>query len=910
MRKIAIQIDGKVIHSKPDANLLQVARQNKIEIPGLCFHPRISPTGACRLCVIKIHGQKGLTMACTVCVSAGMKVTAFDEELEANRRQTLEYLLAEHNEEYDGTYWDEFRPLIKRYRLDVSQVHKSIPLQETFAHRIDDSSPILRYDSSKCIKCFRCIKACSEIQGKDVLSMGERGIYSHIIAGFDQWDTSECDGCGECIQLCPTGAIVEKPHRGSFQINDLDRTVKTSCPYCGVGCQLDLMVKNNTIVRVSGVEDISPNYGRLCVKGRFGLDFVASPERLTHPLIKKDGIFEKAGWDEALDLIARRFGEIKTTYGPSALAGYSSAKCTNEDNYLFQKFIRIVFQTNNVDYCTRLCHASTVTGMIKAIGDGAGSNSIEDFETCDVLFIIGNNIIETHPVTATFVKRGKSKGNKIIVCDPKWTPMVKYADIWLQPKLGTDVALLNGMIHIIIQKSLIDETFIKTRIKNGIEAFKALKEQTLKYTPEMVENITGVPKELLEAAAGMYATSGTAIIATGMGMSQQVTGTHNVFVLINMMLITGQVGKEGAGIDPPRGQNNVQGATDVGASPFFYPGYIPVTDAANRKKAARVWNIPFKDLDDRPGLTTVEIMKSAYRGEIKGIYVLGENPMITDPNLNHTEEAFKRMDFVVVQDIFFTETAEMADVVLPATSFAEKDGTAVNSDRRVQRVRKAVEPPGEAKNDWTVICEIAKRMGHPFPEYKTSEAVFEEIRKITPIMAGITYDRIKHQGLQWPCPEESHPGTDTLFKDRFNTPDGKALLNPVDYVPQGERPTEEYPFILNSGRILYHYHSATMSRRNASLTAYANKSYLLMHPYDAKKNRLTDGDMVRVKSRAGKIKTWLKLSDEVLPGELFMPWHYSESQVNRLTRDELDPFSKIPPFKLTACQVEKIDQES
>lgn len=907
MGKISIKIDGNAIKTNTGANLLQVARENEIDIPGLCYHPRISPTGACRLCAVKIKGQKGLVMACTITVEDKMSVTAFDEELEANRRQTLEYLVAEHDTSFDDTYLDEFRTLTQRYKIDPDQVRQTIPFPEDLFAKGDNSSPVLSYDASKCIKCFRCIKACSEIQGKDVLSMSERGIHSHIIAGLDQWKSSECDGCGECIQMCPTGAIVEKPHRDSFTMAQLDRTVKTTCPYCGVGCQLELWINNNTIVRSNGVEDISPNYGRLCVKGRFGYDFVASPDRLTHPLIKKKGKFEKATWDEALGLVAKNFNKIKSEYGPSALAGYSSAKCTNEDNYLFQKFIRTVFQTNNIDYCTRLCHASTVTAMIKAIGDGAGSNSIEDFETCDTLFIIGNNIIETHPVTATFVKRGKTRGNQIIVCDPKWTPVVKYADIWLQPKLGTDVALLNGLIHIIIKESLVNETFIKNRVKDGLKALQLLKEQTLTYTPEFVQKITGVPKALLVDAAKMYASAGAAMIATGMGMSQQVTGTNNVFALINMMLITGQVGRERAGIDPPRGQNNVQGATDVGASPVFYPGYIPVADADNRQKVAGIWNVPFEDLDDQPGLTTVEIMKAGYNGKIKGIYVLGENPMITDPNLNHTEKAFKKMDFVVVQDIFFTETAAIADVVLPATSFAEKEGTFVNSDRRVLRVRKAVEPPGEAWNDWTVICEIAKRMGKPFPDYKNSEAVFEEIRKVTPIFGGITYSRIDHEGIQWPCPDESHPGTGTLFKDKFNTADGKAIINPVDYVPQGEKPSEAYPFILNSGRILYHYHSATMSKRNESLTAYANRSYLLIHPDDAKKNQLFNEDKVQVTSRGGTLQTWIEISNEVLPGELFMPWHYTESQVNRLTRDELDPFSKIAPFKLTACSVKKVD---
>jgi formate dehydrogenase alpha subunit len=906
MKKIMIQIDQQSIQAKAGELLIKVARENGLAIPGLCYHPRISPTGACRLCCVKIEGKKGLQMACTIQIEDGMQVTAFDKELESNRKQTLEYLLAEHNPENDGTYHDDFRELIQKYQIDVEKVQQETPLFETLAFKTDTSSPVLSYDASKCIKCFRCIKGCSEIQGKEVLSMSDRGITSHIIAGLDQWDESECDGCGECVQLCPTGALVEKQHRNEFTVDNLDCKVQSTCPYCGVGCQLELWVKDNKIVRVNGVEQVSPNYGRLCVKGRFGYDFVASPDRLTHPLIRKNGVFEKASWDEALDLITKKFSNIKAKYGSSALAGYSSAKCTNEDNYLFQKFIRTVFKTNNIDYCTRLCHASTVTAMIKAIGDGAGSNSIEDFEKCDLLFITGNNIIETHPVTATFVKRGKEKGHKIIVCDPKWTPMVKYADIWLQPKLGTDVALLNGLLHIIIKNNLIAQDFIDHRIRDGFEAFEILKKQTASYPPERVFEITGVPIQKLEAAAIMYATAKNAMIATGMGMSQQVTGTHNVFALINMMLITGQIGREAAGIDPPRGQNNVQGATDVGASPVFYPGYIPVKDIENRRKVAKVWGVDFESLPDQPGLTTVEIMKSAYHRDIKGLYILGENPMITDPNLNHAEEAFRRMEFVVVQDIFFTETAAMADVVLPATSFAEKDGTSVNSDRRVLRVRKTVDPPGEARNDWSIIVDIAKRMGNPFPEYQDSEAVFEEIRKVTPIFAGITYDRIEQQGLQWPCPDESHPGTGTLFTEKFNTSDGLSVLHPVEYVPQDESSSDEYPFILNSGRILYHYHSATMSKRNNSLNAFANRSYLLMQPIDAQKKQLQDGDMVMVSSKGGSITTRLQISNEVLPGELFMPWHYSESQVNRLTRDDLDPFSKIAPFKLTACNVVKI----
>ncbi len=905
-KEITISIDGRSIKTVKGENLLQVARLNGIMIPGLCFHPKISPTGACRLCLCKIEGMKGLIASCAVKVTEGMMVTAFDEELEESRRIMLDYLLSEHNEEYSPCYEDEFRDLKIKYGLEDPSLRRFTPVWKELDYPVDDSSPVLTYDASKCIKCFRCIKACDEVQGKNVLSFTNRGMTSYIVAGLENWKDSECDGCGECIQLCPTGAIVEKPHRDKVDLSKVEKNVVTTCPYCGVGCQIELLVSNGRIVRSNGVEGVPPNDGRLCVKGRFGYDFVHSSERLTTPLVKKNGKFEKVSWDEALDLVAEKFKEIIAKYGNSALAGYSSAKCTNEENYLFQKFVRVVFGNNNVDYCTRLCHASTVVAMLRSIGDGAGSNSIEDYVKAGCIMVTGNNMIETHPVTATFVKEGKRRGARLVVIDPKWTPLVKYADIWLQPRLGTDVALLNGMIHVVIREGLTDTGFIEKRIEGGIDIFEKLKELTSGYTPELTEKITSVPAKKIEKAAIAFAKSRRSLVATGMGLSQQVTGTNNVFALINLLLITGHLGKEGSGINPPRGQNNVQGASDVGTSPLTYPGYIPVGNEENRRRVAGIWGVPFESLSAEAGLTTVEIMQAAYKGEIKGMYIMGENPMLTDPNLNHTEEAIKKLDFLVVQDIFHTETTRYADVILPAASFAEKNGTFVNSDRRVLRVRKAVDMPGEAWQDWKIILDIARRMGKNIGRYSDESEIFDEIAKVTPMMSGISYKRIEKKGIQWPCPDRDHPGTPTLFLEKFNTPSGKARLNLVEYAVQEERADSEYPFILNTGRILYQYHSATMSRRNKVLTDFANESYLLMHPSDASKTGFGDGQKVRVSSRRGELETVLRISSEVAAGELFMPFHYSESPVNRLTRDELDPHSRIAPFKLSACKVEKI----
>jgi formate dehydrogenase alpha subunit len=731
------------------------------------------------------------------------------------------------------------------------------------------------------------------------LTFKNRAADTVVTTAFDvPLNESSCVLCGQCISTCPTGALYERSAIGEGQAKDLIKT-RTTCVYCGVGCQIDLNVnpKKNLIVRVTSEVGCIPNDGNLCVKGRFGMDFVGHPDRLTTPLIRRNGRFEKATWDEAIGLIAEMLKKIKAESGPESIAGLSSAKCTNEDNYVFQKFIRAGIGTNNVDHCARLCHSSTVAGLARAFGSGAMTNSIDEFKNAGCILVIGSNTPEAHPVIALGIREAVVKnGAELIVADPREIELVRYAKFHLQQRPGSDVALINAMMNVILEENLRDKDFITKRT----EGFEEMAEAIGEMTPEKAEKITTVPAESIRQAARTYAKADSSSIVFSMGITQHTTGTENVLSLANLAMLTGNVGRESAGVNPLRGQNNVQGACDLGALPNVYPGYQSVEDAEIRAKFEKAWDTR---LSDKTGLTIVEMFHAIEDGKVRALYMMGENPALSDPNLNRTRKALERVEFLVSQDIFLSESGQYADVVLPAFSFAEKDGTFTNTERRIQRVRKAVNPPGQSRDDWRIICDVATAIDFPM-QYENASQIMDEIASVSPIYGGIAYDRIEPVGLQWPCLDRDHPGTKYLHKGEFKR--GKGKFHPVLFREPDELPNKKFPMILSTGRQLYQFHTGTLSRRSSAIDQKSPTGYVEIHFEDAEKYGIQDGGSVEVATIRGKVTTKASVGTQVARGWLFMPFHFAEGPANMLTNDALDPIAKIPEFKVCAAKIKAL----
>jgi formate dehydrogenase alpha subunit len=889
-------INGTEYGFSPGETILQVAQRNGIDIPTICHLGGCTPTGACRMCVVEVTGARNLLPSCATPAAPNMVVDTESERVVRSRRINIELVLASGNHncltcEANGNC--RLQDLAYRYKVEKVRFPQSAARYPT-----QTENAFIVMDFSRCILCGRCVQACNEVQVNRAISYGYRGAATKIVAKGDlPLERSDCVFCGECVQACPVGALIEKESRFMARQWEEEK-VRTTCAYCGVGCQIYLHIKDNRIVRVTGVEGAAPNFASLCVKGRFGYDFVSDSKRLSTPLIRENGRFREASWDEALSVVAEKLSEIRQKYGPDSIGVFSSAKTTNEDNYVAQKFARAVIGTNNIDHCARLCHASTVAGLAASFGSGAMTNPISDIGESEVILVTGSNTTEAHPVISSGIKRAVESGqSKLIVIDPRRIPLTGFATLWLRQNLGTDVAWINGMMHVIIREGLHDGSYIESRT----EGFEELKTVVQRYTPEYVEEITGIPADELIRAARMYAQAASASIFFAMGITQHSTGTDNVKSLANLAMLCGNVGIPGGGVNPLRGQNNVQGACDLGALPNVFSGYQPVSDPLIRERMAEAWEV--KALPDSPGLTVTEMVERAGKGEIKALYIIGENPLVSDPDLNHVEEAFQGLEFLVVQDIFLSDTAKLAHVVLPSASFAEKDGTFTNTERKVQRVRKAVDLPGAARGDWEIICGLSSRMGYPM-DYKDSEAVMREMAMVTPSYGGVTYERLDKEDIYWPCTSAEHRGTPRLHADKFTR--GRGLFHAIDYIPPAEMPDDDYPLFLTTGRVLYHFHTGTMTMQSGGLNGMVPECFVEIAPSDANRYGVKEGDVLRVSSRRGEIGAKAQISDKAVEGTVFIPFHFAKAAANRLTNAALDPVAKIPEFKVCAVKIEKM----
>ena len=898
----SIKINGSEYPANTDETILDVSKRNGIEIPHLCFKEGMRPDGNCRVCVVEIEGERALQPSCIRKVTDGMIINTENSRVIHSQKVVIELLQSDvSSEQYDPnselTHWAD--------KLQVETVRFPSKVQ----NKHDFSHPAIAVNLDACIQCTRCVRACREEQVNDVIGYAKRGISSEIIFDLDDpMGTSTCVGCGECVQACPTGALMPSKEVGQVVP---DKKVDSVCPYCGVGCLLTYNIKDDKILYAEG-RDGPANMSRLCVKGRYGFNYVNSDQRLTVPLARKKGVskdinpeefdlnkienyFEPISWDEAIKRTTEKFKSLVMDDSRST-AGFGCAKGSNEEAYLFQKLVRTGFRNNNVDHCTRLCHASSVVALLEMIGSGAVSNQVADVAEAETIIVIGANPTVNHPVAATFIKNAAKAGKNLIVLDPRKNDLARHATHYLQFKPDTDVALLNAIMKSIIDQNLIDEKFINERTTD----FDDLKSHLDDFTPEKMSSICGIDADVINEVARIYASSSASIIFWGMGVSQHIHGTDNARALISLALMTGQVGRPGTGLHPLRGQNNVQGASDSGLIPMVYPDYQRVDNPDVNKFFEKFWETK---LDKNPGLTVVEIMEEITKGVIKGLYVMGENPAMSDPDLNHARKALSKLEHLVVQDIFLTETAMYADIILPASAFPEKTGTFTNTDRRVQLGNQAVKPPGKAKQDLWIIQEIARGLGL-YWNYTHPKEVFDEMTKCMPSIKGITWERLEqNHSITYPCDDSNDPGQPVIFIDDFPTENGKAKFVKSPLINAAELPDDAFPFVLITGRQLEHWHTGSMTRRASMLHEIEPDPNANLCFEDMQKFNIQDGDLITVESRRGSIDVYARRDDMLKPGQVFIPFCYVESAANLLTNAALDPFAKIPEFKFCAVNI-------
>jgi formate dehydrogenase major subunit len=914
---IRFTLDGVEVEAAPGETIWQAAQRHGVEIPHLCWLPKpgYRADGNCRACMVEIEGERVLAASCIRRPAPGMKVNVASERAKASRQLVFELLIGDQPDraaahDPDSRLWQWADAL----EVSDSRFPRRAPTAP------DRSHPAMAVQLDACIHCNLCVRACREVQVNDVIGMAGRGHGEKIVFDFDDpMGNSTCVACGECVQACPTGALMPASlvDANGVYANAPDRQVESVCPYCGVGCQLIYQIKDDHIVAVEG-KDGPANHNRLCVKGRFGFDYVHHSDRLTEPLIRKDGVgkddvaidpanplthFRVATWEEALGRAAEGLKRIRDRDGGRALAGFGSAKGSNEEAYLFQKLVRTGFGSNNVDHCTRLCHASSVAALMEGIGSGAVTAPFTAAADAEVIIIIGARPTENHPVAATFFKQATKRGAKLFVMDPRSQVMARYATKMLKFKPGRDVALLNALLHTIIEEGLHDRQYVQAHTQD----FEALREHVRDYAPEKMAEICGVDAATLREVARTYARAKSAIIFWGMGISQHVHGTDNARCLIALALVTGQVGRPGTGLHPLRGQNNVQGASDVALIPMFYPDYQSVEDPDVRGKFEQLWQT---SLDPKRGLTVVEIMDAVHAGQIKGMYIMGENPAMSDPDVEHARAALAHLEHLVVQDLFLTETAKYADVVLPASAWPEKDGTVTNTNRQVQMGRTALPLPGNARQDWWIIQQIARRIGLAW-SYTHPRDVFAEMKQAMPSLNGITWERLQRENsVTYPCDAEDQPGHDIVFGDGFPTKSGRGRFVPAAIVPPAEEPDADYPMVLTTGRQLEHWHTGAMSRRASVLDELEPEAVASLAPAELRRLGLHPGDRVRVTTRRGTIELKARSDSAIAPGMVFIPFCYAEAAANVLTNPQLDPFGKIPEYKFCAARVEPAERRA